>query len=273
MNISSAKALQEWLKGNDWFQDSRVLELNPRPESSLNPMPSEVTIDIASYAGGDHNENSKRMWRVFRLRATGIDEYRLEAGGTISEEHWSEGVEILDSQSPISLRFDLPGALTLRCAQITVEERPQFVETVKPWLSDWEVSARISSGSVPTPKEWLGLFKRHNQSPSWRTYGSESRPAHNVPEKDYEGWFLQAPDGQQERQGIFFFSCKPQAQGFSVHLQNQGASRVLWRAAMNILGEFKDVEIKCGNRKFSGTDWLAELKRRDAQQADEADRL
>ena len=49
-------------------------------------------------------------------------------------------------------------------------------------------------------------------------------------------------------------------EGFSIQIENMGASKALWKATQSIIGELGDVQIHCGNCKFTGDEWLEVLK-------------
>ena len=68
-----------------------------------------------------------------------------------------------------------------------------------------------------------------------------------------------------KHQGIFFFACKTEENGFRIQIQNQGASEELWHSAKTIIGEYNDVEVQCGNCEFTGPEWIALIQKEKAQ--------
>jgi hypothetical protein len=266
--LDTRTRFEQWLSENDWFEDARVLSLKPFPNPERRLIPLTVNMEIAYQIEGNYKAYSTRISRVFQLIATGIQEYQLSTGDTFSSEHWSNGIEILESDSPIAFQMDIPGTLTLCCEMLAVEQLPDLVETVRPWLSDRDVAAKIPASAMPSPEEWIRLFKKHNLNVAWHIYGSESKPTSEVPPSDYEGWFLQVPEELcDEHQGLFFFGCKPDSVGFSVNIHNHNASTLLWHTAEVIIGQFQDVEVHCGNCEFHGSEWLEQLsKSNDVQQ-------
>ena len=265
LTIDTPAKFEQWLTENGWFEDARILSIAPLPKSEQDSLPSTVTVELAYQIKGNHKAHSTRVSRAFRLVANDINEYHMSGDGSFTPEHWSEGIEILESDSVIAFKIDVPAILTLRCGVVTVEALPNLIETVKPWLSDREVYAKILSATLPTPAEWVNMFERFNQNVSWHIYGGESRPHSEVPQSNYEGWFLQIPEALDEKhQGVFFFACKPNGDGFRVQVKNHGASESLWHATMVILGQFKDVEVRCGNCEFHGAEWLEQLAQKDA---------
>ena len=259
LTLDTRTEFDRWLTEHHGFEDGRLLSLTPLPRREQSFLPSTVTFELAYQVEGNYKANSTRASRVFRLHASGIHEYHLSEGGSLSPEHWSEGIELLESGSPIAFRVDAPATLTLCCARVLVEELPRLVETVKPWISDHDVYVKVSSATMPSPAEWVKLFERYGQCVAWHVYRGEPGLVPEVPQSDYTGWFLQAPEALDEKhQGLFFFYCKPEGVDFVVHLQNHGASTLLWRAAMVILGQFPDAEVHCGNCEFHSSEWLAQ---------------
>lgn len=274
LTINTRKGFEDWLIENAHFSDARVLSLSPTPEHNSSSVPSEVTVELACQIEGSYKAHSTRVSRVLRIQATNIAEYHLAGDGTVSSEHWSEGMESIDSDYPIAFEIDVPGPLTLCCSEISVEDLPDLIETVSPWLSDREVFAKVPAASLPTPAEWQTKFNELDQDVVWHIYRGAPQKTADVPSSNYEGWFLQArEDLIENQQGIFFFACKPDEDGFRVQIQNQGVSSSLWQAAMSILAAFHGGEIHCGNCEFSGGVFLAELENwNKAQQGGERPR-
>lgn len=259
LTIDTSKQFEDWLTDNGGFADSRILSLSPLPGPDSSILPSAATIELACQIDGNFKAHSKRVSQVIRIRATNIAHYSLSAGAVVSPEHWSEGMEAIESASPVAFEIDVPSRLSLHCSEISVEELPNLIETVTPWLSDREIFAKVPRTLMPTPSQWQTSFHALDQHVEWHIYRSQPEPTTKVPIGSYEGWFLQVPgDLDDAHQGVFFFSCRPEGQGFRVALQNQGASTALWQCAMRVLTEFDSVEISCGNCEFSGADFFRE---------------
>ncbi|TLD68532.1 hypothetical protein FEM03_22265 [Phragmitibacter flavus] len=269
LNINTRKQFEDWLTDNVAFADARILSLTAASKPDPSSTPSAVTIELAYQIEGSYKAHSRRVSRVFRIRATKIAQYSLSADAAISSEHWSEGIAAVESESPIAFELDVPARLSLHCSEISVEERPKLFETVAPRLSNREVFANAPRTLMPTPAQWQTRFNALDQDVVWHIYRSEPQQTAEVPIANYEGWFLQVRrDLDDAHQGIFFFSCRPEKHGFRVAIQNQGASKLLWQSAMRVLSEFDGVEIHCGNCEFPGADFFrAWTSSEEAQQA------
>ena len=262
--IDTKTKFEQWLNENGWFEDARILSMTPLPKSERDSLPSTITVELAYQIEGNYKANSTRVSRAFRLVAKDIYEYHLAHGGAYSPEHWSGGIDIIETENTIAFRIDVPAMLTLRCNLVCVEELPNLIETVQAWVSDRDVFARSPSVKMPSPADWVNLFRKHSQNVAWHIYGGEPKPFAEVPRDNYEGWFLQNPAAlDKTHQGIFFFACRPEDNGFRMHIENHGASETLWHTAMIILGQFKNVEVHCGNCEFHGGEWLEQINKKD----------
>jgi len=269
-SIQTASAFKEWLVENHWFADCHVLGLNPLPSSSVGPPPDTASMVVAYQIQGDYTAHSLRVLRVYRLVMLRVHEYLLvtdwkdigiQINDAISSTHCSRGIDALDSEDTIAFSIDLPAILTVRCEEATIEQLPNIVETVKPWLSDREVYARVPAARLPTPAQWVELFHEQGEEVAWHIYCEESKAISAVPQ-DYRGWFLQHTKFFGEGpQGLFFFACSSDKDGFHVTIENSGASHRLWHTAKIILGRFTGVLIRCGNCTLTGTEWIEELNR------------
>lgn len=259
--LETSAQFEAWLDEHRWFQDCRVLSVEPRPVAENAELPFTVHIQLAYQIDGNYLAHSIRVSRRFNIAAIGVRQYSLSEEGAISLDHCSNGIDVVEAEEAIAFCIDTPAILTVRCEQVSVEELPNLTEIVKPWLSDREVYACVPAGKLPTPAEWIALFSRYGEQVAWHIYGENPRATGEVPETDYRGWFLQDPTCLDDsHQGLFFFACRPEHHGFSLQIVNHGTSEHLWHVAKTILGQFKDVEIRCGNCLFSGPEWVKQLQ-------------
>ena len=258
--INSRRELNKWLEDNHGFDHGRILHISPQPGTPDDPPPETAELKIVYDIKGNYRAGTKMVYRVLMVRLRGITEFSLAEGGSIHPDNWSEGFEIPDRSEPIALTMFAPGLFTIACQALEVEQLPDLVETVQPYLSDREFSATVPDSQMPLPSGWLGLFNAKGLSPVWHILYGEPKPIEKVPTDNYEGWFLQLPEELEEhKQGLFFFSCKPVKSGFYFSMQDSGAPPALWRAAKEIAGEFPDVQIQCGNCTLTGPEWLKEI--------------
>lgn len=255
--IKDREDFERWLEDHGWFEDGRVLRWTPLPSNADSALPEEVTLELAFQIEGNYKAGSKRVSRHLRLTASGIAKYEYSQDGSPSPDHWSQGVELEDSDSPFAFNIDAPGLLTLCCAELAVEELPNLVEVVVPGLSERSFYAEVLGARMPEPEEWVKLFELEGLQVAWHLYGGPHDPTSMVPRDDYTGWFIGDTHGADlAQQGLFFFGCKPAGDGFNLHLENHGASEALWRAAKRIVGRYSHATVRCGNCTFQGPEWL-----------------
>lgn len=267
--LRTPKEFGSWLSRHGSFHDCRVVRLDPHPGDETAPPPTGAILELAYQVEGNYKAHSRSVSRHFRFSLSGIRQYSLPADHQHHPGHCSEGVEILEDCGTIGFQIDVPALLTVQCDSILVQELPHLVETVKPWLSERDIHVKVPGAGLPTPHRWVEWFELQGQAVAWHIYGGEPTPSTGVPPADYQGWFLQIPkDIDETHQGLFFFSCKTEASGFSVQIENHGASYGLWQATKRILGQFDHGVVHCGNCEFTSQKWLEEVgKQRQAQEA------
>jgi hypothetical protein len=257
--VGNNDELAEWLSSHGEFEDGCVLALDPMPSTEGLP-PTVAKIDLAYLIEGNYKAHSRAVYRAFRLTADGLSEYSLAADGGFYPDNCIMGVELLDASQGVAFLIEVPARMIVRCAKLNVVQLPDLVVTVKPWVSEREVYAEVPTTPIPSPQEWVRLFQQSGVAVSWHIYGESATECSEVPQKDYQGWFLQASsEPDKTRQGVFFFSCRPQGNGFRVHIQNSAASASLWRAAKIVLGGFRNATVHCGNCEFSSSEWMSRL--------------
>jgi len=255
--IKLRSEFEKWVETNYYFEDARMLHLEPIPGINNNELPSNIVMELAYQIEGNYKAYSVRKSRVFRLIFSSIAEYKLLGDEPYNPEHWSECMEIIESNLPIAFLIDVPGRLTLTCNEVNIEELPLLIEKVQPWLSNREIYAEINSMLMPTPEDWIQLFANYNHTVVWHYYKGEPVHVSNVPISNYVGWFLQEPNTLDfDHQGIFFFTCAPNNLGFNLHIENHNASGSLWASVQKVIGNFKNAKINCGNCEFDNQQWL-----------------
>jgi len=260
--LSTNREFESWLERNGSFHDCRVLSMEPLPLASECAPPNMATIQLAYQIEGNYKAFSKRVSRVFRLSVSGIQRFSLSSDGQHFPDHFSEGIDVLEDCNIVGFQIDVPALLTVVCSKVVAEELPRLTETVLPWLSNRDIYAEVPNTTMPSPQSWVEWFERLGHMVSWHIYGGEPELLASVPPGDYQGWFLQTPgDLDTVHQGIFFFSCRPSGSGFSMQIENHGASPSLWCTVQRILGNFTEATIHCGNCEFTPVEWLQEIEK------------
>jgi len=143
--IKTKDGFEKWLSKNYWFQDGRVQSPDPFPLPSEYPVPAEATIELAYQIKGNYKAYSTAVYKIYRLHLKDLEGYHYPAKESFSPDHCMEGVELLDSKNNISFTLDAPLIFTISCSEIIVEQLPDLIETVGPWLSEREINAKVRS--------------------------------------------------------------------------------------------------------------------------------
>lgn len=113
-----------------------------------------------------------------------------------------------------------------------------------------------------SPADWAAWLRAEGQNAAWRIYGDPARPPDQVPEDNYEGWFLQSHEVFATTiGGLFFFSCHEEGAGFVLSIQRDEAPEELWAAMQRVIGRFAKLEVSSGNCRFSRQEWLERVER------------
>lgn len=262
VELSSNVELQSWLQEHKWFEDAFVRELTPIPDTHATHPPTHGYLKLGFAIGGSFEAGKTIESQVFLLTAMEVRDWSFDGDPSCTPGHCTDGLELLESDEGIAFTIDLPGRFRAICSRLRIEELPSISERVQPWLSDREIYAKIPHMPLPTPRDWVEMFRTRGVEVVWRYYHGEPRETDEVPVEDYSGWYLQSPGKVPVTSGgLFFFHCHPEPDGFSVHLTNDDAEDPwVFQCAAKILGSLPDSVIHCGNCKLSGGQWLEWLE-------------
>src|SRR5512133_410046 len=250
--LEDSEHLAQWLATQWWLQDAYVDEVVPLPSGAEMAPPESVRMVFRLQVAGSLVAGEKRRMRQLVLDAAGVSTFTLAPGG-FAPGHSCQGANIPpDSKAPLSFVIDVPLDLRLDCARISVSER-EWDEKVPAWFNDAEFSALVRDANLPSPADWITIFRNHEQLVVWRYWGGPEVAPHAVP-ADYAGWFLQ--DARRLRTtngGLFFVTAKQQGKDYllAVRADEDGCDS-LWRTCAGYISLLPDVEIHCGNVVLSG---------------------
>ena len=258
IQIRSNSELKDWLSSNSWFEDGYVINLWPFPTSRVDACPEAVCLELAYQIEGSYIAGALRTLQVYELRSFGTTTWWLENGTSYNPRNCIEEVEVLKTPEGIALEINVPGRLELRCSELVIRRLPDRTDINLPTLSKNEIYAKISLHAFPTPKDWASWFNAYGVPVGWRPYAGDAKEANQIPENEYDGWFLQTTERVSKHSGgILFISCKPEGDGFSVSLRNtDDEDLTLWRLTKNIIALFQEVEVRCGNCWFTREQWI-----------------
>mgnify|MGYP007012666349 CR=1 FL=1 len=246
----------EWLDSNYWFQDGYLLDYK------LDKSKNVISLNLAYQVDGTYEANTERTLKVFSVSAEGVRKHTEIEKGEWSTDHCMEGLDVKDSDF-VLFTLDIPKSIEIECSRVIVQEEPNKIEMVQPWLSETELFISVKGYTLPTPKEWLSWFKETGHILGWRYYSGELKCADSVPQKSYDGWYLQEISSiPKTSQGLFFRHCKQEGDKFDISLQRTELCDNVWNSLKIIFLRFQDVEISSGNCKFNREQWLEKINER-----------
>ena len=259
--LRTSEELRRWLDDNTWFEDGEIVALDPEP-ACVQDRPTTVRLLVQEQVSGTYVAGTRRTIRQFALTARDVVSSTLDRSLNFVEGNCFVSLDVLDASSGVAFELCVPGRLEVRCRELDVQALAIGTETVRPWLSDWEIAAIVSDMSVPACETWTRWFQEQGVTVCWRIYGERS-PGLPPDALDYEGWFLAQPERLSTGDGgVFFFACNDRRGFLSLQLQHRGGNEddIVWEAAKRILATFASARIHCGNCEFSAAEWRTYLE-------------
>ena len=239
----------KWLESNYWFQDGYLLDYKVEVTKST------IYLKLAYQIDGTYEADTERTLRVFSVKADGVSNNTALEEGEWSKNHCMEGLDLKDSRI-ILFTLDVPKPLEIECSRVTINQEPNKIELVEPWLSETEIFISVQGEKLPTPTEWLQWFNEQGHCLGWRYYAGELKEASAIPQQEYDGWYMKALDLiPQTSQGLFIRHCKDNGNSFDISLQRTELSDDVWSSLKQVILRFKNIEIRSGNCKFNNEQW------------------
>lgn len=256
MVFKTSDELEAWLEEQRWFEDCHLLNIFT---DGADGQPKSATIELGQPIGGSYEADAELTLRVFALMACGVTAWQFPVHPDFGIERTLESIESGSAKKGLRLLID--HEVTVHCAQLRVTQLPDRTVVIPASPSDTNFTATIADHDLPTPRDWVEWFSHYGENVVWRMYGEKARPFDQVPEEDYEGWFIQRAEAvAASMEGLFYFHCRAQDSGFLLSMRRGEASKGLWTALQKIVGSFPRVEVRSGNCRFSRQEWLKYLK-------------
>jgi hypothetical protein len=260
--LQDREQLAQWLAAQWWLEDAYVDEVIPLPSELDQPPQESVRIVFRLQVAGSLIAGETRRMRRLVLDATGISVFSLAAGG-FAPGHSCQGANLRNnSGAPLSFVIDVPLDLRLDCSRIDVTEC-EWDELVPAWFNDAEFSATVRNASLPSPVDWITIFRNHGQLVAWRYWGGPETDPSAVP-LDYSGWFLQESARLRATSGgLFFVTAKQHGRDFQLAVRaDEAECDALWRTCAGHVSLLPDAEIHCGNVILTSVEWMIHLSSR-----------
>lgn len=249
--LTTNKEFETWLDENYWFEDAYCLNFIANEE--LN----NISLTLAYQIKGTYEAGSERIRRVFELVAENPRDLPDITKIIFNPEHCMEGIELVETPEGIKFSLDIPRKLDIFCKKLSISQKQDLVDTVKPWVSETELFVHVVEGAaIPKPETWVSWFKGDGVDLSWRYYGGDPRESSAIPERNYEGWYLQELSAiPTTSEGLFFQHLKKQGDNLGFHVRRTEFSDRCWRLFEKYLLNIESTKISCGNCKFTRREW------------------
>lgn len=247
MQIDSVTALDEWIHRNHFLHDASVSCLEPLPGRND---ATDVRLTLQFQVAGSYAAGEPRTLRTIELVAQDITEYALD--GTYHPEHLAEGANSYNAGQGIGFEIDIPGVLRIVAESFEVTSVVDVDEPVPEWLSNRDFTVILPNGRLPSPIMWLELLNDSGRKVTWRYYASDKCLPDQVPEMEYEGWFIQYIDRLESHTGgLLFDICRSYKDGHVLTVaKNDPDCDDLWRKAGDYLSTVCCGTVSSGNAKL-----------------------
>jgi len=250
--FDSSNEFETWLSEYNFLEDAYILAVDKEP----------LTVTIGCIISGNYRANSERQILPFSLQPEVIVAWDFDQKvPSIPNDYYVYGIQALQVADGIRLDFGDPADFSLVANRIKVTQLPVVIDTFRPWTSDREFYVTANLIEIPTPGFWLEQFKKRGEDISYRYIYGERKALAEIPYPDYSGYFFQLTAriaGTADGIFIKFLSLKDQRFSVSFELWDKDLNSQ-FMILQQIVGEFKDVEIDCGNCIFSGPEWIQYL--------------
>jgi hypothetical protein len=250
-----ARSFETWADEHSGFEDAMVRSIVPASRDVGASPPEQAELELAYQVGGGYRAGDVRTLRRVRLTFRGLERFGFDSARDHFTDHWSQGLEPLQSESPIAFAIDTPGRLIIEASAVEIENLPDWQEEIAPWESEREVFL-VLSGDLPTPERLLDLCVQETGiDVCWRVYGGEEQPAGEVPMDGYDGWFLQQPKHIHHCRGGVMLGIGQRGSGASpvrmtlTNVEPDG-NMVLWAVVLQAFASLGIASAHCGNREL-----------------------
>jgi hypothetical protein len=251
-NILTFKELDSWLSENFYFEDGYVLQIEEDPLNII------VGYDIkASYEA-----YSEKQILPFMVIPAGVEEWNFDREVIpVGDRNHIESIEPVEVDNGVCIEFATPAVFRLRSKSLVVEQQNVIRTVCRPWVSNSEIFIKVGLSFVPRAEFWKCELERFGHNISFRYYGGDSKELEKVPYPNYEGYYIQLSDRiKSTTKGIFFFHVRIDSGQLYLALRNDDdVLRRVWQDLTLILAAYPNTTIKCGNCRFTGSEWIRYL--------------
>lgn len=242
--IVNKKNIETWLEEMDYFEFSRLLEINHNPLSiTLGYLSDEVNIynRVRITPTEVKNWKYKETKKFFPSETTEIRQIELDKG--------------IDDIFKLRLIHSFT-EIQLECEQFETEEiTPIEIKSKLNFNETW-VTLTAPPQKLIKPEEWLEILKQRQFDVSFRFYGGEPKDVKLIVE-DYTGFCISKNNRIRENPtGIFISAAKSTSDSMYYIFECQDSkSYDLWIELIDIFSEIENSRIMIGSVIFNKKVW------------------
>lgn len=248
MLIQTFEQLEEWIEENNYFEEGHILQIESNP----------LAITVGYMVEGNYEVNTERSILTYKITPSKVLKWNYSPEEfTPSEDAYIDGIEPLKVEKGIALQFQVPPEFQLVAESFTISDPKIIKSTFKPWLSDREIFAEAPMDHIPKPNYWKEKLRESGHDIVFRYYMGEGKQPDEIPYPDYSGYFIQLANKIRDtKEGIFI-------KHISIHngvvkmafVKQDNHLEDVWESLKKIIADIPEVQISCGNCKFSGDEW------------------
>lgn len=248
--MKNIENIETWLEEMDYFEFSKLLEIQENPLS--------ITL-------GFMHENDINLYNRIIIKPKEITNWQYNKSKKFfpSESTEIRQVELIDNPSSnINIKFvHSYSEIILECKSFEVENISPI--KIKPKLRFNESWVTLSAPPqiAIKPIFWLKELKKRSINAVFRMYGDVAKDIKNIPE-DYTGYCIAKHDRLNDNPtGIFISASKSNSESMYVILQCQDEeSYDLWIELIDVFSELDKSTISIGDVNFNQTTWRNNYK-------------
>lgn len=245
--IKDYPSLVAWLESHSYFEDGHLLEMTESP----------LSLTLGYTISGNYVANTPRKILSIKLIPQNVLEWKGFSADLISQDACFEGIDPLDIQGGIGLRFCFAPYLSLIESSLIVED-PHIIETTfTPYRDPDACFLKAPMEAIPHPSYWIKKCKEHGFNTAFRYFRGQAKATEEVPYPDYTGYFIQTIDKiATTDMGIVFAWLSVKGDTVQISLKNHdGPHNALWNILKDIIADIPQVMITSGNITCTGEEW------------------
>lgn len=260
----------DWLEDFNYFDLGHLAALEPFPQAVDSGLeaPTEVSFQLGCSLGGSYDAGQVRRIGRYQFRAGKVRQWTISETKGAPYDFETRAIESLLVDDEVDfLDVVLDNNIRLQCQFLLVEALPDVNIINRPFVDLSHATQHVPGAGLPTPGQWIEWLAQAGYDVSWRQIYGESRAPESLPQKEYEGWFLQINDAVNSTDnGVMLKSLVAFEDGFFAEFEDWNSLEdgpgysEMWKALSCVAARVKDISVRSGNCLLSGSEWHASIE-------------